>query len=50
MQSGEIASMELDEAGVLRGGDLIASPNFDERPIGADIDLLVIHNISLPPG
>ncbi|HKY02653.1 MAG TPA: 1,6-anhydro-N-acetylmuramyl-L-alanine amidase AmpD [Burkholderiales bacterium] len=42
--------MELDEAGVLRGGDLIASPNFDERPIGADIDLLVIHNISLPPG
>lgn len=26
------------------------SPNFDRRPEGALIDLLVIHNISLPPG
>ncbi len=26
------------------------SPNFDQRPDGCDIDLLVIHNISLPPG
>jgi AmpD protein len=26
------------------------SPNFDVRPAGASIDLLVIHNISLPPG
>ena len=26
------------------------SPNFDQRPEGAVIDLLVIHNISLPPG
>lgn len=26
------------------------SPNFDARPAGADIALLVIHNISLPPG
>ncbi len=25
-------------------------PNFDARPEGADISLLVIHNISLPPG
>jgi AmpD protein len=28
----------------------IASPNFGERPEGAVIDLLVIHNVSLPPG
>jgi len=28
----------------------IASPNCDERPEGAAITLLVIHNISLPPG
>ena len=28
----------------------IASPNFDARPPGSAIDLLVIHNISLPPG
>lgn len=27
-----------------------ASPNFDARPADAKIDLLVIHNISLPPG
>lgn len=28
----------------------IASPNCDARPQDASIDLLVIHNISLPPG
>lgn len=26
------------------------SPNFDARPTDAKIDLLVVHNISLPPG
>lgn len=26
------------------------SPNADERPAGSCVDLLVIHNISLPPG
>ena len=26
------------------------SPNADERPTGCNVDLLVIHNISLPPG
>jgi N-acetyl-anhydromuramoyl-L-alanine amidase len=26
------------------------SPNHNERPAGQEIDLLVIHNISLPPG
>ncbi len=29
---------------------IVKSPNFDERPAGANIDLVVIHNISLPPG
>lgn len=28
----------------------IASPNFDVRPDDAQVDLLVVHNISLPPG
>jgi len=28
----------------------IISPNFDSRPSDAPIDLVVIHNISLPPG
>ena len=28
----------------------VASPHFDERPPGTRISLIVIHNISLPPG
>ncbi len=28
----------------------VASPNFDARPDGAAIELLVVHGISLPPG
>lgn len=32
------------------GADWVASPNCDPRPDGADISLLVIHSISLPPG
>lgn len=42
--------MTIDGAGVLVGARLIPSPNFDERPAGSKISLLVIHNISLPPG
>lgn len=26
------------------------SPNFDSRPAGMDIDLVIVHGISLPPG
>jgi len=33
-----------------RSIQFIASPNCDERPEGTAITLLVIHNISLPPG
>lgn len=36
----------LEGAGVCRR----FSPNCDERPTGEEISLLVIHNISLPPG
>jgi len=41
--------MYIDAAGLLDTARFIASPNYDERPAGADISLLVIHNISLPP-
>ena len=34
----------------LPGVEHLPSPNADERPTNAGIDLLVIHNISLPPG
>jgi AmpD protein len=40
----------LDEAGLLSGAVQNPSPNRDERPEGAEITLLVVHNISLPPG
>jgi len=42
--------MNIDELGWASGARRVASPNCDERPIQAGIDLLVIHNISLPPG
>jgi len=36
--------------GWLEGVRHFPSPNHNERPEGSDISLLVIHNISLPPG
>jgi len=36
--------------GLLEAARQVSSPNFDERPPGTAVDLLVIHNISLPPG
>ncbi len=38
------------EEGWLQGAERCPSPNCNERPEGAAISLLVIHNISLPPG
>ncbi|MGB5080090.1 MAG: 1,6-anhydro-N-acetylmuramyl-L-alanine amidase AmpD [Burkholderiales bacterium] len=40
----------LDESGVLSGAQQAPSPNFDERPEATAVTLLVVHNISLPPG
>src|SRR3990172_6349144 len=42
--------MTMDESGWIAGIRHIPSPNCDERPAGSAIELLVIHNISLPPG
>lgn len=36
--------------GWLRGARALPSPNFDPRPAGTTIDLIVLHSISLPPG
>jgi len=41
--------MKVDINGWLSGVRKVASPNYDRRPPGTAIDLLVIHNISLPP-
>lgn len=37
-------------SGLIPQASLIPSPNCDERPGDADIDVIVIHAISLPPG
>ncbi|GAB1392193.1 1,6-anhydro-N-acetylmuramyl-L-alanine amidase AmpD [Rhodocyclaceae bacterium] len=39
-----------DAAGWVPACRRILSPNYDERPADTQIDLLVIHAISLPPG
>lgn len=36
--------------GWIAGARRVPSPNFDARPAGATIDLVVTHYISLPPG
>jgi AmpD protein len=43
------AGFRIDD-GWLRHVRRVVSPNCNERPSGCSIDLLVIHNISLPPG
>lgn len=42
--------MHIDEQGIAEGVRQIPSPNFDERPEGSQVELLVVHAISLPPG
>ena len=40
----------IDAGGWLQSAKKIPSPNFNLRPGGMQISLLVFHNISLPPG
>jgi N-acetyl-anhydromuramoyl-L-alanine amidase len=40
----------VDIAGMCAGAKWVPSPNHDQRPDDARVELLVIHNISLPPG
>jgi len=42
--------VRITNNGVLEGVRFVASPNCDARPADARIELIVIHNISLPPG
>lgn len=44
-------SFAIDQAtGLLMDVMYIPSPNYDERPPDVDINLIVIHGISMPPG
>jgi N-acetyl-anhydromuramoyl-L-alanine amidase len=40
----------LWQGGWYRFARRLASPNFGARPAGAQVDLIVVHSISLPPG
>lgn len=46
--------IKLGDSGVLdgwlKGVRRVVSPNCNQRPAGTEVNLLVIHNISLPPG
>ncbi len=42
--------LTLDADGLASIACQVASPNFDRRPDGAVVSLVVIHGISLPPG
>lgn len=48
--AGSAPDYQIDADGWCTGARRLPSPNFDVRPPGTAIDLLVIHNISLPPG
>lgn len=42
--------MHIDiKSGLISEVKFVQSPNFNERPENSEIDLIVIHNISLPP-
>jgi N-acetyl-anhydromuramoyl-L-alanine amidase len=45
-----VRAWRVDAAGRVKAARQLESPNFDERPEDARVELLVIHNISLPPG
>ncbi len=44
------AAFLADAEGWVPAARRVPSPNFDERPAGMPVDLVVLHNISLPPG
>jgi N-acetyl-anhydromuramoyl-L-alanine amidase len=48
--SAPLVRLYVDREGVVRAAAQISSPNFDVRPADARVSLLVVHNISLPPG
>ena len=45
-----MSCLTFDAQGWITEARRMDSPNYDERPVGEMVDLVVIHNISLPPG
>lgn len=50
MRTGPAPRYAVDAGGVCAQARFVASPNADERPDGVVCELIVLHNISLPPG
>lgn len=50
IEPSQAAASRLRTTGRVSAARWCPSPNFGARPEGADISLLVVHNISLPPG
>lgn len=50
MSRTEAMKYQIDAQGWCPAAQHIPSPNFDVRPDGMPVSLLVVHNISLPPG
>ncbi len=42
-------TLRINSAGYVNVATQVASPNVDARPENCVIDMIVIHNISLPP-
>ena len=42
-------TLRINSAGYVNAATQVASPNYDARPENCVIDMIVIHNISLPP-
>ena len=42
--------LRIYASGRVAGATQVPSPNFDERPAGVTVSLVVVHGISLPPG
>jgi AmpD protein len=49
MQARKINNIVINKKGFLSTARQINSPNFDARPENTSIDMIVVHNISLPP-
>lgn len=49
MSFATVPTIEIDPYGFANAAQLILSPNQDTRPPATEVDMIVIHNISLPP-
>lgn len=51
MKSSGTSALTIDPVtGLLQDIRYVASPNYDERPADCEVDVIIIHAISLPPG